>query len=98
MSRKGCASQLQVRIARANHTFGVDKPVYVNRDPAAVHEDEVCVPDQPEMIRPESLDEELLRVPPKTEHFTVTRPELLLVHGRFLARTRRAPVSPLFTS
>src|SRR5882724_8056627 len=78
----------KVRIARANHTFRVDKAVHVNRDPAAVHEDEVRVPDQPEMVRPKSLDEELLRMPPKTEHFTVTRPELLLVHRRFLARTR----------
>ncbi len=52
----------KVRIARANHTFGVDKAVHVNRDPAAVHEDEVRVPDQPEMVRPKSLDEELLRM------------------------------------
>src|SRR6266478_7541759 len=66
----------KVRIARANHTFRVDKAVHVNRDPAAVHEDEVEVPDQPEMVRPKSLDEELLRMPPKTEHFTVTGPEL----------------------
>src|ERR1700719_331610 len=79
----------KVRIARANHTFRVDKAVHVNRDPAAVHEDEVGVPDEPEMVRPKSLDEELLRMPPKTEHFTVTRSELLLVHGRFLARRAR---------
>src|SRR5205809_3922875 len=78
----------KVRIARANHTFGVDKAVHVNRDPAAVHEDEVRVPDQPEMVRPKSLDEELLRVPPKTEHFTVTGRQLCLVHRRFLARNR----------
>src|SRR5205085_9384374 len=78
----------KVRIARANHPFCVDKAVHVNRDPAAVHEDEVGIPDQPEMVLPKSLDEELLRMPPKTEHFTVTRPELLLVHRRFLARAR----------
>src|SRR5207249_9794009 len=78
----------KVRIARANHTFGVDKAVHVNRDPAGVHKDEVGVPDQPEMVRPKSLDEELLRMPPKTEHFTVTRSELLLVHRRCLARAR----------
>src|SRR5437016_13918102 len=78
----------ELRIARANHPFRVDKAVHVNRDPAAVHKDEVSVPDQPEMVRPKSLDEELLRMPPKTEHFTVTRSELLLVHGRCLARAR----------
>src|SRR4029077_6048500 len=65
--------------------------VHVNRDPAGIYEDEVGAPDQPEMIRPKSLDEELLRMPPKTEYFAVTRPELLLVHGRFLARTRTCP-------
>src|SRR5438477_9220598 len=86
----------KVRIARANHPFCVDKAVHVNRDPAGVHEDEVGVPDQPEMIRPKSLDEELLRMPPKTEHFAVTRPELLLVHGRFLARARtRSSFAPV---
>src|SRR5207237_487468 len=78
----------EVRIARANHSFRVDKAVHVNRDPAAFHEDEVGIPDQPEMVLPKSLDEELLRMPPKTEHFTVTRPELLLVHRRSLARAR----------
>ena len=86
----------KVRIARANHPFRVDKAVHVNRDPAAVHKDEVGVPDQPEMIRPKSLDEELLRMPPKTEYFAVTRPELLLVHRRFLARTRtRSSFTPV---
>src|SRR5205823_6287742 len=39
-----------------------------------------------EMVRPESLDEELLRMPPKTEHLAVTRPELLLIHCRRLIR------------
>src|SRR5205814_10391122 len=83
-------------IAGANHPFRVDKAVHVNRDPAAVHKDEVGVPDQPEMIRPKSLDEELLRMPPKTEYFAVTRPELLLVHRRFLARTRtRSSFTPV---
>src|SRR5262249_54732224 len=38
--------------------------------------------DQAEMTGPESLDEELFRMPTKTEHFGVTRPELLLVHRR----------------
>src|SRR5207247_10384912 len=56
----------------------------VSPDPAAVPEHEGRVPDQPEMVRAESLDEELRRMPPKTEHFGVTRPELLLVHGRSL--------------
>src|SRR5206468_4734914 len=76
----------KIRIARADHAFRVYKAVHVNRDPAAVHEHEVRVPDQPEMARPESLDEELFRMPPKTEHFAVTRPELLLVHRRRLTR------------
>src|SRR5438094_6986222 len=86
----------KVRIARANHSFRVDKAVHVNRDPAAVHKDEVGIPDQPEMVRPKSLDEELLRMPPKTKHFTVTRSELLLVHSRFLARARtRSSFAPV---
>src|SRR5205814_3373492 len=86
----------KVRIARANHTFRVNKAVHVNRDPAGVHKDEVGVPDQPEMVRPKSFDEEFLRMPPKTEHFTVTRSELLLVHSRFLARARtRSSFTPV---
>src|SRR5205814_6004991 len=86
----------KVRIARANHPFCVDKAVHVNRDPASIHEDEVGAPDQPEMVRPESLDEELLRMPPKIEYFTVTGSELLLVHSRFLARTRtRSSFTPV---
>src|SRR6266480_3662371 len=78
----------KVRIARADQPFGVDKAVHVNRHPAAVYEDEVRVSDEPEMVRPKSLDEKFFRMPPKTEYFTVTGPELLLVYGRFLARAR----------
>src|SRR5206468_7932148 len=79
------------------------KAVDVNRDPAAIHEHEVRVADQPEMARPESLDEEVFRMPPKTEHFGMTRPELLLVHCRRLirlARVRlaRARTRPRFSS
>jgi hypothetical protein len=44
----------KIRIARADHAFRVYKAVHVNRDPAAVHEHEVRVPDQPEMARPKS--------------------------------------------
>src|SRR5213078_5061200 len=76
----------KVRIARADQPFRVYKAVHVNRDPAAVHEHEVRVPDQPEMVRPKSLDEELFRMPPETEHFAMTRPELLLVYRRRLIR------------
>src|SRR5207244_6693116 len=78
----------KLRIACADHSLRIYEAVHVNRDPAAVHEREVCVADQPEMARPESLDEELFRMPPKTEHFAVTRPELLLVHCRRLIRAR----------
>src|SRR5438876_7163852 len=87
----------KLRIARADHSLSIDKACHVNRDPAAVHEHEIRVPDQPEMARPVSLDEELLRMPPKSEHFPVTRLELLHVHFRLaralhlrlaLARTR----------
>src|SRR5207253_177052 len=83
----------KLRIACADHSFRVYKAVHVNRDPATVHEREVRVPDQPEMVRPETLDEELLRMPPKTEHFAVTRLELLHVHPRGLVYVRliRAP-------
>src|SRR5262245_32778744 len=70
----------KLRIAGADHSLCVDKAIHVNRGPAAVHEHEVRVPDQPEMGRTVSLDEELFRVPSKTEHFGVTRPELFLVH------------------
>src|SRR5437016_10155529 len=76
------------RIAGADYPLRIYKAVHVNCHPAAVHEHEVRVPDQPEMARPESLDEELFRMPPKTEHFAVTRPELLLVHRRRLTCAR----------
>src|SRR5206468_5064177 len=93
----------KLRIALADHPFRVYESVHVNRDPAAVHEHEVRVLDQPEMARPVSLDEELFRMPPKTEHFGMTRPELLLVHCRRLirlARVRlaRARTRPRFSS
>jgi len=74
----------KVRITRADHPLRIDKAVHVNRDPAAVHEYEVRVPDQSEMVRTISLDEELFRMPPKTEHFGMTRSELFLVHRRRL--------------
>src|SRR5438445_12797179 len=74
------------RIAGADYPLRIYKAVHVNCHPAAVHEHEVRVPDQPEMVRAEPLDEELFRMPPKTEHFAVTRPELLLVHRRRLTR------------
>ena len=76
----------KVRVARADHTLRVYKPVHVNRDPAAVQEDEVGIADQPEMVRPVSLDEELFRMPPETEHFAMTRSELFLVYRRRLIR------------
>ena len=74
----------KVGIAGADQPFRIDKAVHVNCDPAAVHKHKVCVADEPDMGGPVSLDEELFRMPPKTEHFAVTRPELLLVHGRRL--------------
>src|SRR5258707_2779895 len=76
----------KVRLARADHALGVRKAVHVNCDPAPVHEYEVRISDQPEMARPISLNEELFRVPSKTEHFAVTRSELVLVHSRRLVR------------
>src|SRR5436190_11963011 len=60
------------RIPRADHPLRIDKASHLNRDPAAVHEHEVRIPDQPEMVRSESLDEELFRVLTETEHFGVT--------------------------
>src|SRR5213082_3875356 len=83
----------EVRITRADHSLAIGKAVHVNRDPTAVHEYEVRISDQPEMTRPVSLDEELFRMPPKTEHFAVTRLELLHVHPRGLIHVRliRAP-------
>src|SRR5947199_9600143 len=78
----------KLRIACADHPLRIYEAVHINRDPAAVHEHEVRVPDQPEMARPESLDEELLRMPPKTKHFAVMRLELLHVHVRRLIHVR----------
>src|ERR1043166_9026960 len=89
----------KVRVPLANNALGICEPVHVNCDPAAVHKHEVRVPDQTEMARAESLDEELFRMPPKTEHFAVTRPELLLVHCRCLTRARArtyASFSPVY--
>jgi len=73
----------KVRLARADHALRIRKAVHVNRDPAAVHKDEVRIPDQPEMVRPVPLDEELFLMPPKTEHFTMTRSELFLDKSGF---------------
>src|SRR5439155_20666224 len=89
----------KVRIACADHPLRKHEAVHVNRDPAAIHEHEVRVADQPEMVGPESLNEELFRMPPKTEYFAVTRLELLYVHPRLirvhvrlgLARARTCP-------
>ncbi len=73
---------IKVRITRADHPFRINETVYVNRDPAAVHEHEVLVADEPEIAFSVSLDEELFRMPPETEHLAMTRPELCLVYGR----------------
>src|SRR6266480_5326298 len=88
----------KVRIACADHPLRKHEAVHVNRDPAAIHEDEVRVADQPEMVRPESLNEKLFRMPPKTEHFAVTRLELLHVYLRRLIHVRlaRARTCPSF--
>src|SRR5439155_24434223 len=43
----------KVRIACADHPLRKHEAVHVNRDPAAIHEHEVRVADQPEMVRPE---------------------------------------------
>ena len=97
----------KVRIALADHPLRVGKPVHVNRDPAAVQEHEIAVPDQSEMARSVSLDEEFFRMPPKTEHFTVTRSKLFLVYRRRLigvhirlarARTRTRLIPVYFLS
>src|SRR5713101_6024312 len=74
----------KVRFARADHALGVRKAVHVNCDPASVHEYKVRISDQPEMARSVSLDEELFRMPPKTDHLGMTRYELFLVHRRRL--------------
>ena len=76
----------KVRIARADHAFRVYKTVHVNCHTAAVHEHEVRVADQAEMVRPKALDKELFWMPPKTKHFAMTRPEFLLANGRRLIR------------
>src|SRR5438552_7423352 len=83
----------KLRIACADHSLRVNEAVHVNRDPAAVHEREVRIPDQSEMVRPESLDEELFRMPAKTEHFAMTRLELLHVHLRGLIHVGLARAS-----
>src|SRR5580765_449096 len=49
------------------------------------------------MVRPVSLDEELFRMPPKTENLAMTRSELFLVHRCRLARARmRIRLSPVY--
>ena len=56
------------------------------------------------MARTVSLDEELFRMPPKTEHLAVTRSELFLVHRRRLIRVHvrlarartRTSLSPVY--
>src|SRR5215208_6511868 len=73
-----------IRIALADHPLRIYKAVHVDRDPAVIHEHKVGIPDQPKMVRPKSLDEELLRMPPKTKYFAVARFELLHVHLRGL--------------
>jgi hypothetical protein len=92
----------KVRIARADHPLRIHEAVHVNRDPAVVDKREVRVADQPEMVLPESLDEELFRMPLKTEHFAMTRPELLHVHLRLIRVPRvrfvRARTRTLITS
>src|SRR6202011_4029122 len=70
----------KIRIARADHPFRIGKAIHIDRDPAAVHEYEVRIPDQVEMVAPESLAEELFRMPSKAEHLAVTRPKLLHVY------------------
>src|SRR5437764_15169550 len=78
----------KLRIARADYALRIYEAVHVNCDPAAVHECEVCVPDQSDMVSPESLNEELLRMPPKTEHFAMTRLELLHAYPRLIRATQ----------
>src|SRR5262245_41470873 len=56
----------KVRVTLADHALRVGKTVHINRDPAAVYEHEVAVPDQSEMARSVSLDEELFRMPSET--------------------------------
>src|SRR5205809_7144963 len=78
----------KVRIACADYPLRIYEAVHLNSDPAVVHEHEVRIPDQPEMVRPESLDEELLGMQPKTEHLTMTRLAIVRVHsGRLIRAT-----------
>src|SRR5690242_8786289 len=69
-----------LRIARADYPLRIGKAVHIDRDPAVIHEYEVRIPNQMEMVRPESLDEELFRMSSEVEHFAVTRPKLLHVY------------------
>ncbi len=69
----------KLRIACADHSLRVNKAVHVNRNPTAVHEREVRIPDQSEMVRPESLDEELFRMP-RASARARTRARLIRVH------------------
>ena len=78
----------KLRLTLANDALRVCEAIHVNRDPATIHEHEVGVTDQPEMSLAKFLDEKRFRMSPETEHFGVTRPELLLVHGRRMARAR----------
>src|SRR5215211_3170005 len=96
----------KLRIAGANHSLRVCETVHINRYPATVHEHKVRISDQPEMVRPIPLNEELFRVPSKTEHFAVPRSEFILVHGGRLirvhvplARARTYPsLTPIYPS
>ncbi len=78
----------KLRLAGTDHPLCIDKTVHVNGHPAAVHEREVRVPDQPDMVCPVALHEKLFRMPPETEHLAVTRHEFILVHRRRLIRAR----------
>ena len=86
MLRKQLLDFNKVRIADADHSLRVCKTIHVNGNPTTVQEYEVRISDQPEMIRAISLDEELLRMPSKTEHFTVTRSEFFLIHRHSMIR------------
>src|SRR6202030_3359028 len=67
-------------LAGADHPLCIDKTVHVNGDPATVHEREVRVSDQPDMVCPVALDEKLFRMPPETGNLLVTRHYFILVH------------------
>src|SRR6266700_4113528 len=75
-------------LAGADHPLCIDKTVHVNGDPATVHEREVRVPDQPDMVCPVALNEKLFRMPPETENLAMTRHEFIFVHRRRLIRAR----------